>query len=319
MTREATRGLQKRNGPASLMSLSVEVQELIFDAVEDIEDIICLSLFNKHMFLVSRKRFHDYYMSLRGQLAGLNIVHLESDGGVEDTPPGLYTPEEINELSVVSEKNPGNSSSQQVVQRRVNPMAIDYDTFQRLHPSQIAAISRIAFAAARERDPGDRGFHVLHRELVCRDTDYFPLNKQWVLRNSTTKQYVRAQDIALHPTYIRGPYIDVLGFGSIIAARTCWVDRSAINIEVPAGTVTPHKGPWAGHKIEITTWESLVERRDFSEWTDASQVVNDEMSVLGHEALGPNWRNALVNMWHLAWEIGGEAGLGQGLMPIHIL
>jgi hypothetical protein len=301
------------------MSLSVEVQELIFDAVDNIEDIICLSLFNKHMFLVSRKRFHKYYMSLRGQLAGHNLVHLESDGRVVDTPPGLYTPEEIDELSNAVRNRSNSSGSQQIVRRNANPMAIDYGTFERLHPSQITSISRIAFAAARDRDPGDRGFHMLHRELVVRDNDYFPMNKQWVLRNSTAKQYVRAQDITLHPTFVHGPYIDVLGFGAIIAARTCWVDRSAINIQLPAETATLYRGPWAGHKFEITTWESLVERSDFSEWTDASPAVNNEMNILGHEALGPNWRNALVNMWHLAFEIGGEFGLGDDLMPIHFV
>lgn len=295
------------------MTLSVELQELIFDALPDIEDIICFSLMNKHMFLVGRKRFHEYWTNMRGRLAGQCIVHLECEGGVKDTPPGLYTPEEIDEFSET------NQSVYRNIYSNTNPMAIDYDTFERIQPGRIEALSRIAFSMAWNRNRNNRSFQVLEPKLICHEFEYFPTNKAWVLRDLTAKEYVRAQDIALRPEFIHGPNIDVLGFGAIVAARTCWINRSSMNIELPAGASALHKGPWAGHKLDITTWDSLVERGDFSEWTDASPAVNNEMNALGTKTLGPNWRDILTEMWQLAFQIGGEDGLGDGRLPINFL
>lgn len=61
---------------------------------------------------------------------------------------------------------------------------------------------------------------------------YFPTDQPWILRNLTTKQFVRAEAIALKPEFIKGPHIIGLGFGEVLLSRICWTS-AALDIEGP--------------------------------------------------------------------------------------
>lgn len=303
----------KKDGikPRTLESLFPEVKCLIFDQLDQLEDIICFGVTNKSFWDLSRKRFHDYFMSLRGQLAGKNLVHLESDGGVDDTPPGLFTSAELEALSRVPEENKDNVLPP-------NPMAIKHDSFTELNPGQISKISSNALEACKARDPNEPNFERVRSQVICDDFSYLPKYQQWVLRNLTTKEYVRAEDIAIKPELIQGPYIGALGFGSIIAARTCWTKATAINIQVRESKLSLHNGPWAGHAFEIIPWSSHLGRADFDEWKDASIEVNKDLDVIGEDALGPDWRAVLCNMWET--EMHSNNGDEEpGLWPLYLL
>ena len=58
----------------------------------------------------------------------------------------------------------------------------------------------------------------VHPELL----EFYPSDQLWILRNLTTREYVRAVAIALTSEHIHGPEIDLVGFGEVILSRVCW-------------------------------------------------------------------------------------------------
>jgi hypothetical protein len=121
--------------------------------------------------------------------------------------------------------------------------------------------------------------------------EYFPTDQPWVLRNLTTKQFVRSEAIALKEEFIRGPDISVLGFGEVVLSRICWSSSNAFGIEEPANIC---RGIWAGHCFDITTLaKHQEETRNGGGWTDASDEVAKEIATIWESYLGADWREIL--------------------------
>ncbi|KAH6973831.1 hypothetical protein BKA56DRAFT_620029 [Ilyonectria sp. MPI-CAGE-AT-0026] len=87
-------------------------------------------------------------------------------------------------------------------------------------------------------------------EMLAKEKTSFPEYQPWILRNLTTKEFVRLEAIALKPELIHGPKIDVLGFGEIVMSRICWPTSSSAS---KGDTTNISKGVWAGHCFDITT------------------------------------------------------------------
>lgn len=82
----------------TLSDRPIEVHQLIFSYIESIEEVICLSLANRHFWKVGRERMHDIYASFLGRWAGKNIVCVGEDVQPDDYPPGLFSAEELDVL-----------------------------------------------------------------------------------------------------------------------------------------------------------------------------------------------------------------------------
>lgn len=104
-------------------------------------------------------------------------------------------------------------------------------------------------------------------------TTFYPENIPWVLRNLTTKEFVRAEAIALKPEYIKGPFIQYFGFGHVILSRTSWSSSDSVGTRYEGGL---HRGVWAGHCFDIVPLPTLVEAQEDDEWVDVSKVVAGE-------------------------------------------
>lgn len=118
---------------------------------------------------------------------------------------------------------------------------------------------------------------------------FFPEYEPWTLRNLTTKEYVRADKLAISKEFIHGPHIDVIGFGEVVILRTCW---STIPIGDRGKVSEMHRGKWAGHRLNITTTprhkEEVGEAQ--KEWKDVSIEVRREIAYLWKREFGPDWR-----------------------------
>ena len=91
----------------------------------------------------------------------------------------------------------------------------------------------------------------LRRELKIDQSTYFPKDQPWILRNLTTKEFVRAEAIALKPEFIDGPEIKRVGFGEVVMSRICWSKpSSSTGMDESIDIV---RGVWAGHCFDITT------------------------------------------------------------------
>lgn len=118
--------------------------------------------------------------------------------------------------------------------------------------------------------------------------DSFPSAQSWILRNLTTKEYVRSEAIAIKPEHIRGPFIDGIGFGEVVLSRICWSrdDHTGMAYQ---GKI--RQGVWAGHKFDITTiGRHQKDQPGESEWKDVSVEVAAEIGRIWEAEFGSDWR-----------------------------
>ncbi|KAI1413719.1 hypothetical protein F5Y13DRAFT_189154 [Hypoxylon sp. FL1857] len=139
---------------------------------------------------------------------------------------------------------------------------------------------------------------VLNRdEMEVKLPYYFPEDQPWILRNLTTKEFVRAESIALKPEFIRGPNIEGLGFGDIVAMRIFWTSSKPRKM---GDVENIHKGVWAGHRLDVTTLrrheEETEEEREA--WSDIGEEVAKEAASIWEEMCGPDWRKVICQPRH---------------------
>ncbi|KAI0889775.1 uncharacterized protein GGS22DRAFT_149136 [Annulohypoxylon maeteangense] len=125
------------------------------------------------------------------------------------------------------------------------------------------------------------------------------MDQPWILRNLTTKQFVRAEAIALRPEYVHGPRIEGLGFGHVVLARTGWSSYLTSNLAYMLKTnhaVDIARGVWAGHCFDITTLAKHEETTKAEEWADVSQEVVKEIDTIYTVRFGPDWKKRFIDM-----------------------
>lgn len=131
-----------------------------------------------------------------------------------------------------------------------------------------------------------------------RYSQYFPQDQPWILRNLTTKQFVRAEAIALKQEFIHGPEIDVVGFGHAILLRICWSSQPALDVD----SENIVRGIWAGHCFDITILAKHQEETGAGEgWTNISDEIAKEIATFCETILGPDWRSYLCQPKSRHW------------------
>lgn len=111
------------------------------------------------------------------------------------------------------------------------------------------------------------------------------LNASWILRNLTTKEYVRCRPSAC-PVGTRGcvdyPEGNWLSIDDVLLMRICWTRAAAWNDK--DDLIVSHHGKWAGHCFDIVALdgeEALSVGN--GEWMDATKDVVDEAWRLRHK------------------------------------
>jgi hypothetical protein len=105
----------------------------------------------------------------------------------------------------------------------------------------------------------------------------YPDDQKWVLRNLTTREFVRAEAVA-GSSEETGAYIEGVGLGHIVLFRILW--SSPLSQARLAGR-SMRQGVWAGHRLLITTLDHH-ERSVQSNlhWGDTSEDVVEDMIQL---------------------------------------
>ncbi|EXU96961.1 hypothetical protein X797_009878 [Metarhizium robertsii] len=150
------------------------------------------------------------------------------------------------------------------------------------------------YEACKNRDKShDPAFKLAYSEIVCEDSTYFPENESWILRNLTTKEFIRSEAIAIKPEYIHGPFIEYLGFHEVIVSRASWSTFSPTAMADPTEIT---RGVWAGHRFDITTLARHNLDPQATEWRDVSEEVAKEIASIWRDNHGPNWRKKYVQL-----------------------
>lgn len=123
-----------------------------------------------------------------------------------------------------------------------------------------------------DRDRRDfRMFRAVIGDFALEESDFYPADGPWVLRNMTTREYVRCDVLAPWPHGVSGPHIGHPGFGEVVISHICWSST-------PVADTVIHRGPWAGHWFEITTWTRHATRAaPDTQWSDVSAKIKAEV------------------------------------------
>ncbi|KAI1325156.1 hypothetical protein F5Y16DRAFT_378517 [Xylariaceae sp. FL0255] len=254
---------------ATLLSLPKELHLVMLSFLEEnsIADVVCFCMANRYLWTLGLDYLSSYFRSPFGKLAGKKIVHA---GAIYDWHfPALYDASRT--------KYSNGQASYYDLTGRGPPFELSWITLDGEH-SELVYSSGPLFEGRRLeflRECNLRGidwdpaYPYIQSQLVALSQyeSYFPEDTPWILRNLTTKQIVRAEAIALDPTDIRGPRIDVLGFGDIVMQQTTWQDWRSDD-----KSLWPTR-PWAGHCFDIVTLERHNMETAGEEWCDVSEEV----------------------------------------------
>ncbi len=278
--------------------LPTEIHRLIYNHIEDIADIVCLGCTSRYFWSLARAHVHSYYESFLGQLANKNIVCVGEYAQPDDFPPGLFSDDELENLCLEFAEYP----PFRCFSAFTPPFTLDSFghegvscIVEDVYPADEsrALIERLKLEG---RDiTKDPAYGWIHEDVrVSSEETYVPEEQPWILRNLTTKEFVRAEVIALKPEFIHGPHIDILGFGEVIISRVCW---SALDCASTDEFTNMSRGVWAGHCFDITTLAKHRDETKGREWTDVSKEVASEIETIWESSYGLCWRESACNQW----------------------
>ncbi|KAI1816377.1 hypothetical protein GGS20DRAFT_242269 [Poronia punctata] len=252
----------------SFLSLPTEILSLVFDYIECIEDFICLGLTNEYLLTLAQPHLDDYYMSFMGTWSGKNIVCVGNKVQYDDHPADLFSAEEPDTLGPLGGMvllSHLADPSLSAVHDFVDPMREAWGLLRR----------------CKSRGKGkDSALAARGHRLVPQVDTYLPEDQPWILRNLTTKEFVRPEPIVMEYIHDAHRYVWAVGFGEVVALRTCWSSAPS-NVRID-GKVGPPRGVWAGHRFDITTLARHERDMDSVGWTDVSDEVAGEISEAWH-------------------------------------
>ncbi|KAF2431799.1 hypothetical protein EJ08DRAFT_164729 [Tothia fuscella] len=222
------------------------------------------------MLDIGQKHIDDYYMPSLAPWAGKEIVSISDHAGYEDYPPYLFTPDEIRDLmdrtspnghaitlSSLCSDHFRNGAMVRAQRASFDPLQL-WDQFRTREKRFYATWD----AVRRFKDFESAADYVNQVKSIVEPKLFYPNNQPWILRNLTTKGFVRAEAVALRPEYINGPHIAHRGFGHVIMSRIFWSSTPCIDDGFAAykGKDT-HRGVWAGHRFDIITEKQHLESK----------------------------------------------------------
>lgn len=288
--------------PVKFSALPVEVHQLIFAHIELVDDVVCLGTTSRYFWAVSQEYIHNFYTGFLGRWAGKNIVCVGEDVEAGDYPPKLFSETEREELWQTSTNKMYTEDYPDGVQ--FPPVQFTLHHFSYPNVSYIEKdVNFLSESLKLLARCSARGSYVdvaylIGSALLVEESDYWPQDERWVLRNLTTKEFVRAEAVALKPEYIHGPKIDVLGFGEVVMSRICWSSSSSASMSYK-GNIT--RGVWAGHCFDITTLSRHAQETRGKGWKDVSKEVMEEVAGIWESEYGSDWREQICNRRHQSY------------------
>ncbi|KAI7826430.1 hypothetical protein BX661DRAFT_184013 [Kickxella alabastrina] len=191
-------------------------------------DVWCFALTCYRTLEIGRRNLARYFNFKEGNRvwAGCRIICVGDY--IEDYPPGVLTASEEAELS---EKN-------------LFRLADDFGEDCSYEDPMSSFCERVLFS----------GHYGLARELLPKYKIMSQQDKSYILRNLTTKEYVRAE--AFHDTLAK------FNIGDLILSRICWSSDDSVAM---VNNVDIHRGLWAGHRLDVSTKDTVDDT-----WKDAT-------------------------------------------------
>lgn len=169
-------------------------------------------------------------MALLGQWAGQSIICIGEGADPDNYPSGMFTEDEKQELSQRKDSNGMAQNLYWSFYEEDNPLQFKRwacDAAEVLGKKLESQVSlslwpiwltgpQFTWAASIQE------YNKMKDAVRPNSSKFCPATQSWILRNLTTKEFVRAEGIALKPEYIDGPNIKGLGFGEAVISRISW-------------------------------------------------------------------------------------------------
>ncbi|KUJ18681.1 uncharacterized protein LY89DRAFT_502146 [Mollisia scopiformis] len=104
-----------------------------------------------------------------------------------------------------------------------------------------------------------------------RELDLFPIDRDWILRNLTTHEYVSASFVSAGDRDSKIRLVDIL------LSQICWTNVPSLWGGHLEGL---HEGAWAGHAFDIVTVDVLVKEGGKMAWKDVTDDVVEKVELL---------------------------------------
>ncbi|KAI1805937.1 hypothetical protein F4811DRAFT_194421 [Daldinia bambusicola] len=268
---------------ARILLLPSEIHFLIFAHLDDVVDCAALGLTSKYFWRLALPVLHDKWASNLGSWAGEKIVcvggYIQA-GGCLDQSSSSY----LQSLGSPARK----PSSKDFIRLAF------LGEYQHLRTIWGEAQKKSFLSACLNRLVGYRW---MYKSLVKPDFNnfkedcFYPRDQPWILRNLTTKEFVRSEAIALKPEFIHGPRIRGIGFEHALLTRIFWVPSDVVENIIPEEFV---KGLWAGHQFDIVQLSRHVETTKGETWADISTEVMADISFVWRWMCGPHWKENAI-------------------------
>lgn len=272
-----------------LVQLPPEIHYIIIDLL-DIKSVFLLGLSCWNFWVLARPVIARHFADYLGPWAGTPVICVGDESEVEgEYPGGLLSPADLVELAEGLEVEELDDLSEEYAEKPVN--------LYQLADARYASITEITTGFPHDlfRLALDLRYKSGSPVDIIRVADpdpstFYPYSEEWVLRNLTTHEFVRASAIALDQKYIRGPFIDVLGYGEVILFKICWSTSDFTSV---SGKPL-NQGVWAGHALDIVPATCL---NDKNSWKDTSDEIAREIAEIWEDEYGENWRSYLIAKW----------------------
>ena len=308
------------DGPSSpLASLSVEVLHMIFSHLTDYPDIFSLSVVNPYFWEIGRQHLKQSIVSVLCPLGDTALICVGDYTSKDppDYPANLLTEDEEKELQAGLNSDERYDDDEDHEERPFEPFGPPMNLYElaearygefvalegrswfwpkieyhfRMLGKEMISLRRIAEGSLQQFPESKRSRILALASPSLKD--FFPKKEVWVLRNLTTREFVRGDAIALREDLVGGPLIEGLGFGEVVLSRICFSSYNAsMSYE---GEI--HRGVWSGHRFDITTLRKLqMEKNDkeSGQWNDVSEEVAKEIAAIWTSEWGNDWVNVLI-------------------------
>ncbi|KAF2118327.1 hypothetical protein BDV96DRAFT_382608 [Lophiotrema nucula] len=270
---------------STLLALPTELQLYVLENLDDLS-LAKTALTCRHLFDVACHVLPKHYLRRLAPWAGKRLLCMTENTSAKDE-----LPQKFFEESTVSSIRTRIATKPCPCSVSGGPLGVTSD--KRIAPLLEKTFNRIDdeniwLPNSYSTKQQDRSNRTLLRSLLSgsrvgvANTPFYPRDQQWILRNLTTKEYVRDDVIAARRG--TGPFIvsDEYGFGQIVLSRTSWgrLERSNCfeKLDDRPDKQDLHRGVWAGHAFDIVTvGMHEAETKEEDDWIDVSEEVHAEM------------------------------------------
>ncbi|KAG5975024.1 hypothetical protein E4U56_003991 [Claviceps arundinis] len=282
--------------PGSFSRFPTEIHRLIFEQCYDdnMKSVIFLGGTNRYFWSIAKEYVVRDFMKFLGVWAGQQLITVGDYLDIDDYPPDLFATEKDKENLLKrrpeDEKYEDEVDKLQGGQRTVH-LCDRIVTFENEYPE---AMSRFGdqdstILATLVQDPC---YRTVSNEIHMQRDDFYPRDEVWILRNLTTRQYVRREPLELQPGLAHGPFVRGIGFGCVVLSRISWSSDSSVSMRDPTGRI--HRAPWAGHRFDITTMTRHEKLTAGQNWTDVTDELVEEVTAIWSADLGPKWKQIVL-------------------------